>query len=444
MNPMRMAVIGTGYLGATHAACMASLGHQVLGLDTDETKLERLRSGEVPFYEPGLNDLVQDGLASGKLTFTSNYSDAADFADVFFIAVGTPQMKGTLAADVSAIDIVVEELALRITRPSVILGKSTVPVGTAERLRNRAQSLSPAGTELDLAWNPEFLREGHGIADTLRPDRLVLGLADPSNGRTEAIVRQVYSQMLGNGVPLLVMDLATAELVKIAANAFLATKISFINAVSDVCEAAGADVVMLADAIGRDPRIGRSFLDSGLGFGGGCLPKDVRAFIARARELNADTAANLLVEVDAINTRRRFAIVELAHHVCGTLGGARIAVLGAAFKPNSDDVRDSPALEVAKQLQAQGASVAVYDPKAVENAKRLFPDLGYADSIQSAVEGADAVMVLTEWQEFRDINPASLGGLRHRRIIDGRNCLDADLWRLAGWDYRAYGRRHPG
>jgi UDPglucose 6-dehydrogenase len=442
VNSMRMAVIGTGYLGATHAACMAALGHQVLGLDTDEAKLLRLRSGNVPFYEPGLDELVCSGLESGNLTFTSSFSEAAEFADVFFIAVGTPQMAGAFAADVSAIDKVVDELAPRIKRPSVILGKSTVPVGTAERLLGRAQSLSPARMNLELAWNPEFLREGHGIADTLRPDRLVLGMAKQPNGRTESVVRQIYARLLDDGVPLIVTDLATAELVKVAANAFLATKISFINAVSEVCEAVGADVVQLADAIGRDPRIGRSFLDAGLGFGGGCLPKDVRAFIARARELDANAAANLLREVDSINTNRRSAVVEMARDMCGTLAGTRVAILGAAFKPNSDDVRDSPALDVANRLQAEGATVMVYDPKAVGNAKRLFPALGYADSAEAAVEGADVVMVLTEWQEFRDIDPAALGvGLERRRVIDGRNCLDAALWRSAGWDYLAYGRR---
>jgi UDPglucose 6-dehydrogenase len=421
---------------------MAALGHQVVGVDTDESKLIRLRSGEVPFYEPGLNELVADGLSSGRLSFTMSYAEAANFADLFFIAVGTPQRAGELAADVSALDAVVDELAPLITQPSVILGKSTVPVGTAERLRTRAQALSPAGTGLDLAWNPEFLREGRGIPDTLRPDRLVLGLAEPRSDRTELLVRDVYSQILADGVPLIVTDLATAELVKIAANAFLATKISFINAVSEVCEVAGADVVGLADAIGLDPRIGRSFLDAGLGFGGGCLPKDIRAFIARARELDAHSAADLLCVVDSINASRRSAAVEIVRRTCGTLAGARIAVLGAAFKPDSDDVRDSPALDVANQLHGQGAEVSVYDPKAMDNARRLFPSLGYADSAEAAAQGADAVMVLTEWQEFRDLDPATLGTIvRRRRIIDGRNCLDAQSWNSAGWEYRAYGRR---
>jgi UDPglucose 6-dehydrogenase len=442
VNPMKMAVIGTGYLGATHAACMASLGHEVIGLDSDERKLARLRSGKVPFFEPGLDEMVFDGIRSGRLRFTSCYSEVADFTDIFFIAVGTPQKSGEFAADVSALDAVIEQLAPRIRRPGVILGKSTVPVGTAERLRELARDLSPSGSELELAWNPEFLREGRGIADTLRPDRLVLGLAEPGSGRTESTVRQIYQKMLDDGVPLIVTDLATAELVKIAANAFLATKISFINAVSEVCDASGADIVKLADAIGYDPRIGRAFLDAGLGFGGGCLPKDIRAFMARAQELGSGDAVNFLSEIDAINNRRRIRMVELTAKVCGALSGARIAVLGAAFKPDSDDIRDSPALHVASQLHANGAEVVVYDPKALENSRRQFPDLGFAESAEEACRQADAVLVLTEWQEFRDMDPVELGRVvRHRRLIDGRNCLDVSAWQNAGWDYRAYGRR---
>ena len=439
---MKIAVIGTGYLGATHAACIATLGHEVLGVDVDEAKLAKLRSGELPFYEPGLDELTLEMMNSGNLRFTSSYAEAADFAEAFFIAVGTPQRQGEFAADVSAIDSVIEELAPLIRRPAVIFGKSTVPVGTAARLRRRARELSPAGDQLQLAWNPEFLREGHAIADTLRPDRLVLGTADDQNSPSEAVARQIYAQLVDDGVPFLVTDLATAELVKTSANAFLATKISFINAVSEICEATGADVVELANAIGYDPRIGRAFLNAGLGFGGGCLPKDIRAFMARAGELGADQAMAFLREVDNINMRRRTQMVELTRHACGTLLGTRIAVLGAAFKPDSDDARDSPALNVAGQLQLQGAAVSVYDPKAMENSRRLFPTLGYAMSVNAACERADVVLVLTEWREFREIDPAALASVvRHRRMIDGRNCLDAAAWQSAGWEYRAYGRR---
>jgi UDPglucose 6-dehydrogenase len=441
LTTIKIAVLGTGYLGATHAACMASLGHQVLGVDVDEAKLAKLRSGEMPFYEPGLDELTREMLDSGRLRFTSSYPEAADFADVFFIAVGTPPRRGEFAADVSAIDAVIESLAPLISRPAVIFGKSTVPVGTAERVRQLARQLSPAGDDLELAWNPEFLREGHAIKDTLEPDRLVLGTARGGDGRPEAIARAIYARMLDSGTPLVATDLATAELAKTSANAFLATKISFINAVAEVCEAAGADVVQLADAIGYDRRIGRSFLNAGLGFGGGCLPKDIRAFMARAGELGADQALTFLREVDNINMRRRTQMVELTKAACGSLLGAHVAVLGAAFKPDSDDVRDSPALNVAGQLQLQGAAVNVYDPKAMDNSRRLFPTLEYATSAHAACERADVVLVLTEWSEFRELDPVQLASLvRHPRVIDGRNCLDAQAWRDAGWHYRAFGR----
>lgn len=441
---MRMAILGTGYLGATHAACMASLGHDVVGVDVDEAKLAKLRAGEVPFYEPGLEELTREMLSCGRLRFTSSYEDAAEFCDVFFIAVGTPPKRGEFAADVSAIEEVVEALAPLITRPAVVFGKSTVPVGTAERLRDRFRELAPAGTAVDLAWNPEFLREGHAISDTLDPDRVVLGISPASDGSAEAIARLVYAEQIGSGIPFLVTDLATAELVKSSANAFLATKISFINAVAEVCEAAGADVVDLADALGMDHRIGRSFLNAGVGFGGGCLPKDIRAFMARAGELGADQALTFLREVDNINTRRRTQMVELTKSICGSVLGARVAVLGAAFKPNSDDVRDSPALNVAGQLHLQGAAVYVYDPKAMDNARRLFPTLEYAMSPEAACERADIVLILTEWPEFTELDPVELGKLvRQRRVIDGRNCLDPSVWRSAGWDYLAIGRRKP-
>ncbi|MBM4728304.1 nucleotide sugar dehydrogenase [Rhodococcus hoagii] len=437
-----IAVFGTGYLGATHAACMAELGHQVLGVDVDESKLAKLEAGEVPFYEPGLDEVLQRNIAAGRLRFTASYEEAADFADVHFIGVGTPQKKGEFAADLRYVDAVIQRLAPLLTRPTVIFGKSTVPVGTAERLGVMARALAPAGSDVEVAWNPEFLREGFAVQDTLHPDRLVLGIDRDRPGRAEEVAREVYGRLLDEEIPFLVTDLATSELVKTSANAFLATKISFINAMAEVCEAAGADVTVLADAIGHDARIGRRFLNAGVGFGGGCLPKDIRAFMARAGELGADQALTFLREVDAINMRRRSRMVEMAREACGgTLLGSRIAVLGAAFKPESDDVRDSPALNVAGQIQLQGATVTVYDPKAMDNSRRLFPTLGYAASALEAVEGADVTLVLTEWPEFRDLKPARIAGVvRHRRIIDGRNCLQADMWRNAGWSYRGMGR----
>jgi UDPglucose 6-dehydrogenase len=438
---MKIAVIGMGYLGVTHAASMASLGHDVLGVEVDENKLSMLTGGRIPFYEPGLDSLTREMINSGRLHFTSVYQDAADFAEAIFIAVGTPQKRGEYGADVSAIDAVVEQLAPMLNHPVVLYGKSTVPVGTAERLRDRLQRLAPVGTNAELAWNPEFLREGHAIKDTLEPDRLVLGTAPQGSARAIAVASEIYSAILSKGTPFLTTDLATAELVKISANAFLATKISFINAIAEVCEAAGADVVQLADALGYDQRIGRAFLNAGLGFGGGCLPKDIRAFMARAGELGADQALTFLREVDAINMRRRSQMVELVREICKSLLGVRVAVLGAAFKPDSDDVRDSPALNVAGQLQLQGAAVSVYDPKAIDNSRRLFPTLNYSASVSEACRNADVVLVLTEWQEFRELDPDQLAAtVSHRRIIDGRNCLDPEQWAASGWLYRGFGR----
>ncbi|WP_415976073.1 UDP-glucose dehydrogenase family protein [Rhodococcus sp. 077-4] len=438
---MRITVFGTGYLGATHAACMAELGHEVLGVDVDPAKLAKLEAGEVPFWEPGLEEVLQRNIAAGRLRFTASYQEAADFAEVHFLGVGTPQKKGEFAADMKYVDSVIETLAPLLTKPAVIFGKSTVPVGTAERLGRIARELAPAGDGVEVAWNPEFLREGFAVKDTLHPDRLVLGVDRARPGRAEELARQVYAQLLDEKIPFLVTDLATAELVKASANAFLATKISFINAIAEVCEAAGADVTVLADAIGHDERIGRKFLNAGIGFGGGCLPKDIRAFMARAGELGADQALTFLREVDNINMRRRTRMVELAREACGSLLGARVAVLGAAFKPDSDDVRDSPALNVAGQIQLQGAAVNVYDPKAMENSRALFPTLTYNNSALEACEGADVVLVLTEWKEFKALVPSDLNDVvRSKKLIDGRNCLDPEQWRSAGWNYRGLGR----
>jgi len=436
---MRLTVLGTGYLGATHAACMAELGHEVLGLDVDPSKLAKLHSGEVPFYEPGLKEVLQRNLAAGHLRFTSSYDEAAAWGSVHFLAVGTPQKTGEFGADLTAVEAVIESLAPLLSKPAVIFGKSTVPVGTAAALAARARELAPAGDGVELAWNPEFLREGFAVQDTLHPDRLVLGVG--AGGRAETVAREVYAALLAEDVPLLVTNLATAELVKVAANAFLATKISFINAMSDVCTAAGGDVTVLADALGYDARIGRRFLNAGIGFGGGCLPKDIRAFMARAGELGLGQTMAFLREVDNLNMGRRAAMVELTRHaVGGSLLGARIAVLGAAFKPDSDDVRDSPALNVAGQMQLQGAAVSVYDPKAMDNSRQLFPTLTYAPSAMDACAKANAVLVLTEWQEFRQMSPKDLAHqVRHKVIIDGRNCLDPEHWRANGWTYRGIG-----
>ncbi|QGP87130.1 nucleotide sugar dehydrogenase [Gordonia sp. 135] len=433
---MRMVVLGLGYLGATHAACMAELGHEVLGIEVVPEKRAQLAEGRVPFYEPGLPDLMKRHIDTGALKISDSYAEAAEFADVFFIAVGTPQKKGEYSADLSYVDSAVEELVPMLRNDALILGKSTVPVGTASRLSERVDELAK-DVQVEVAWNPEFLREGFAVQDTLHPDRIVIG-AFPG-GQAEALCREIYASVLEAETPMIVTDPATAELVKTSANAFLATKISFINAIAEVCDAAGADVTAIADAIGYDARIGRKFLNAGLGFGGGCLPKDIRAFMARAGELGAAEALTFLREVDNVNMRRRTRMVELTKDVCGgTLLGRRIAILGAAFKPESDDVRDSPALNVAGQIQLQGASVTVYDPKAMNNSRLLFPTLDYATSASEACQKADVVLVLTEWPEFRDIDPEQLGTVvRHRNVIDGRLCLPKSEWITAGWSYRA-------
>ncbi len=435
----RITVIGTGYLGATHAACMAELGYEVIGVDVDPDKVADLQAGRVPFYEPGLEELIAPHLASGRLRFTTSAEEAAAFGDVHFVCVGTPQLKGEFAADTRYLDQAIDALAPHLVRPCLVVGKSTVPVGTAARLAERLSARAPVGEAAELAWNPEFLREGHAIKDTLRPDRLVVGVRSEA---AEARLREVYAPLLDAGVPFLVTDFATSELVKVSANAFLSTKISFINAMAEVCEAAGADVTQLSEALSYDPRIGGLFLNAGLGFGGGCLPKDIRAFMARAGELGVDQALTFLREVDAINMRRRFKMVDLAREACGGgFLGRRVAVLGAAFKPESDDIRDSPALNVAAQVQLQGGEVTVYDPKATDNARKMYPGLAYADTAFDAARGAHVVLHLTEWREFRDIDPVELGSVvAARHIIDGRNALDAPRWRAAGWTFRALGR----
>ena len=439
-----MTVIGTGYLGATHAACMAELGHEVLGVDVDEHKIEALKNSKVPFFEPGLPEVLKRNIDAGRLSFTTDYAEAAAFARVHFIGVGTPQQRGSYAADTRYVEAVIDDLVPQLEGEHLILGKSTVPVGTAAALQERADKLvAEHGNKatVEIAWNPEFLREGYAVQDTIAPDRIVLGVRGAGATRAEEVAREVYATPLANNTPFIVTDLQTAELVKVSANAFLATKISFINAVSEVCEIVGADVTQLADAIGYDDRIGRKFLGAGLGFGGGCLPKDIRAFMARAGEVGADQALTFLREVDAINMRRRQRVIDLAREELGSLIGRNITVLGASFKPNSDDVRDSPALAVAGQLNLAGASVRVYDPQGLDNARKVFPTLDYAASLEDALTGAELVILATEWQEFKEMDPVWAAKLVERQVlIDGRNVLPVAEWQNAGWQLRALGR----
>ena len=437
----RISVVGTGYLGATHAAAMAEMGFDVIGVDTDPAKAQALSEGKVPFFEPGLPELIRKHVASGRLRFTTDVAEATAFSDVHFICVGTPQQRGSNAANLTYVEEATLQVARNLTHDGVIVGKSTVPVGTAARLRGLIADATQPGLEVELIWNPEFLREGKAVADTLTPDRIVIGGASP---RAEAVLREVYAIPIAAGTPVISCDLPTAELVKVSANAFLATKISFINAIAEVCEAAGADVSVLADALGHDVRIGRQFLNAGLSFGGGCLPKDIRALIHRSRELGANNAAALLQQVDEINMSQRQQVIDLAIAACGgSVLNRRIGVLGAAFKPLTDDVRDSPALNVAAALHLRGAQVVIYDPEANETAKRMFPTLSYADSMDEVVADADAVLVLTEWDEFRASDPAALRAIvGNPAIIDARNCLDAAAWRAAGWAYTGLGAAH--
>ena len=436
---LRLSVIGTGYLGATHAACMAELGFEVIGFDVDEAKIATLREGRVPFYEPGLPELLAKQVDSGRLTFTTDINEVAAFADVHFVCVGTPQKADGFAADLRYVDAAIDSLAPLLTRECLVVGKSTVPSGTAAHLARRIAELAPGKDAVELAWNPEFLREGFAVQDTLRPERLVIGV---ESERAEKVLREVYAPLTDIEIPLIVTDFATAELVKVAANSFLATKISFINAMAEICETTGADVVQLGAALALDARIGGRFLHAGLGFGGGCLPKDIRAFMSRAEELGAGDAVAFLREVDAINLRRRARMVDLAREQCdGQFAGHRVGVLGAAFKPNSDDIRDSPALWVADTIRQEGGEVTLFDPEAMPNARKRYPQLNYAESAVAACAGADVVLHLTEWAEFRSMAPEVLSDVvAKRRIVDGRNALDPAKWRDAGWTYRALGR----
>ncbi|WP_022880899.1 UDP-glucose dehydrogenase family protein [Gryllotalpicola ginsengisoli] len=435
----RVSVIGTGYLGATHAAAVAEMGFEVIGVDTDQSKVDALSSGIVPFYEPGLPELLVKHVNTGRLRFTTDLAEAVAVSDVHFICVGTPQLPGSHAANTGYVEQAVGDVVDALTHDGIIVGKSTVPVGTAARLRELVAGRLRDGLSAELVWNPEFLREGKAVHDTLTPDRIVLGGVSE---RSERVLREIYADPISTGIPVIVTDLPTAELVKVSANAFLATKISFINAIAEICDAAGADVTTLADAIGFDDRIGRKFLNAGLGFGGGCLPKDIRALMARAGELGASSVTGLLQQVDEINVRLRQRVIDGATAaVGGSVLNKNIAVLGAAFKPLTDDVRDSPALNVAAALHLKGALVAVYDPEAAVPAKRTFPTLSYVDSLEEAVKGAEVVLLLTEWDEFISADPVRLGELvKNKVIIDARNCLDPAAYKAAGWTYSGLGQ----
>ncbi|MEW1614781.1 MULTISPECIES: UDP-glucose/GDP-mannose dehydrogenase family protein [unclassified Streptomyces] len=438
---MKMTVIGCGYLGATHAACMAELGHEVLGMDSDIDKVHTLNSGRAPFFERDLDELLAKHTTSGRLRFTASYGEAAGFADLHFIGVGTPRQPGTDAYDLTHLFDAITKLAPGLTTPAVVAVKSTVPVGTATRVAELLRSMAPAGDLIEVAWNPEFLRESFAVEDTLRPDRLILGV-NSNHSWAEAILREAFDKIIESGTPMIVTDWATAELAKGAANSFLATKISFINAMAEICEKSGANVAELADILGHDIRIGQRGMRPGLGFGGGCLPKDLGGFIARADELDASEAVGMLREASTVNTRRRRRIIDLAREELGSdLRGKRIAVWGAAFKPETDDIRDSPALAVAQTLHGLGAAITVTDPKALDNARKVHPDLDYVEDPIAAVDDADLLLHLTEWHQFSAIDPKPLTTRASRsKVIDARGTLDTGQWREAGWIIRTLGR----
>jgi UDPglucose 6-dehydrogenase len=451
----RLTFLGTGYLGATYATCFAELGYEVVGFDVDEPKIAKLAGGHVPFHEPGLDELLRRNLAAGRLRFSTDYREVAEFGDVHFICVGTPQRHDGMGADLSQVETCVTSLVPHLTRKALLVGKSTVPVGTADWVEQLVGKFAPADLGIEIAWSPEFLQEGFAVEDVLRPNRLVLGLKSAwAHSMLFAAHKGVFDLAVNEDreVPVVVTDFATAELTKVAANAFLATKISFINAMAEVCEASGADVTQLSRAIGYDDRIGKKFLRAGIGFGGACLPKDIRAFQDRAQELGAGEALRFLHEVDLINQRRRARVVQLAAELLGRpygpagpdLNGLRVAVLGATFKPNTDDVRDSPALSIARKLVRTGAQVVVYDPQGRERAVPELPEAEHAPTMEAAVRDADLVCVLTEWEEFRYADPHALGELvKGKLVIDGRNCLDQPLWTAAGWEFRGMGRPAP-
>ena len=434
---MKISVIGCGYLGAVHAACMAQLGHDVVGVDIDAARVEMLAAGKAPFHEPEFDELLAKGVESGKLSFTTDFSEVAD-ARIHFIGVGTPQKADGNGADMTYVHAAVDALLPHLGQaegPSVVVGKSTVPVGTADTLEDKV--VAAGGI---LIWNPEFLRESFAVQDTLRPDRLVYGLSKDEARADEslAVLDQVYADIIQAGTPRLVMDFPTAELVKVSANSFLAMKISFINAMAEIADATGANVTKLAEAIGMDDRIGRKFLRAGIGFGGGCLPKDTLAFQARSEELGLKSL-DFLTNVNEINERRRQHAVDLAVEELGSVEGKRIAILGAAFKPDTDDTRESPALDIARRLKALGADVIITDPAAGPVLLARDPDAPIAQNAHEAVKGSDATLLLTEWDGFKSLDPNSLEPKR-KIIIDGRNAIDPATWKSAGWTYRGMGR----
>jgi len=425
-------VIGTGYVGLTTGACFADTGNHVVGLDIDEEKIARLQEGILPIYEPGLQEVVLRSMGAGRLRFTTDYQEALRRAEFVFIAVGTPD-DGSGGADLSQVRAAARSIAEHLTRPLTVVNKSTVPIGTGDLVTSIIEEYRRREVPVSVVSNPEFLREGTALADCMQPDRVVLGSIDR---RAAERVAELYRSL---NAPIIITDLRTAEMIKYASNAFLATRISFINEIAAVCQQLGADVTEVARGMGYDRRIGPTYLDAGLGFGGSCFPKDVNALMRMARD--AGQHPQLLAAVMQINADRRRWVVDELRVRLGVLSGKRIGLLGLAFKPNTDDVREAPALDLISLLQGEGAQVVAYDPAARDSAARVTEDVIFCEDAYSAGANADAVVLVTEWNEFRHLDRAALKErMRGNVFIDGRNLYSPDDMRALGFDYVDMGR----
>jgi UDPglucose 6-dehydrogenase len=431
---MNICVVGTGYVGLVTGAVFADLGNDVICVDNAIKKIEALRAGQMPIYEPGLEEMVIRNKDDGRLTFSTDLPAAVRQADVIFIAVGTPP-KETGETDLSHVEAVAAEIGRSMERYKVVVNKSTVPVGTGEFVREVITRHQPRPLDFDVVSNPEFLREGSAIEDTLRPDRIVIGAP---NQQVAMTLVELYAPLER---PMIITDLPSAEVIKYASNAFLAAKISFINAIANICEAAGADVSQVMKGMGLDSRIGMQFLQAGLGYGGSCFPKDVDSLIHTASQLGYDF--KLLRSVVEINKERAAHLVEMMRKAIGPLEDKTIAVLGLAFKPNTDDMREAKSLEVVRVLYAAGAQIRAYDPVAMDNARALMPeDVVFCESAYEAAAGADGVALLTEWNEFKYLNLDRLRGLLRRPVIfDARNLYEPERMRRLGFEYYSIGRK---
>jgi UDPglucose 6-dehydrogenase len=429
---MKLTIIGTGYVGLVTGTCFAEVGHQVICVDNDAAKVKLLQSGGIPIYEPGLQELVQKNVAAGRLSFTNNTAEGVEKSEVVFIAVPTPpQPDGSV--DLSFIERVARDIAGAMTEYKIVVDKSTVPVKTGERVSETIKRYCKAKVDFDVVSNPEFLREGFAVGDLMKPDRIVVGVR---SARAIAAMKEIYEPFKA---PIIITDINSAELIKHAANSFLALKISYINAIATVCEAAGANVQQVAEGIGLDERIGRRFLNAGIGFGGSCFPKDLSAFIKISEQVGYEF--RLLKEVQRINTEQMDRFVKKITDTLWVLRDKKIGVLGLAFKQNTDDVRTSPAIDLCQRLQKEGAALRVHDPKAMDKAKSLLPNATYVDDMNAVPEGCDALVIATEWEEFKGLDlDRAKSSLTHPIMFDGRNLFDPAEMEKRGWIYKSIGR----